>query len=227
MTTIRRIMLIDVETSSTDPATGALLEVAMAIYSLEHRSFVRARSWLVQAEENDAIAVNGIRPELLRSGVPAEDVHRQIQAIATKEVQAVTSWNWSFDGAWLPELANMPNFCSMDDVPWPRPSTSKSLAAVALAHGVGVLDAHRALTDVMTMVRLFDRVSEIADLSELVAKAMRPKATFEVADKSFDEERNRLAKENGFRWDAGVRGWRRRMAIADVAALPFEVRRVS
>ena len=57
-----RLLLLDTETSSIDPDTGHPLEVATAIYSVEHRSLTRVRSWLVQAPGNDAEPINGIPP---------------------------------------------------------------------------------------------------------------------------------------------------------------------
>jgi DNA polymerase-3 subunit epsilon len=225
---MRPIAIIDTETTSTDPATGHLLEVALALWSVEERALVRARSWLVQgAETNEAIAVNGIRPSLLRHGGPREDIVRLVSNIVFKECSIIVSHNIEFDRKWLPELDRYHWVCSQDDIEWPRYSSSKGLTAVALAHGIGVVDAHRALADVLTVARLLERVAEIADLDAILAKAMRPRAVFEVAEKGFSEARNALAKESGFRWDAPTKSWRRRLALEDASTMPFAVRRVA
>jgi hypothetical protein len=66
---------------------------------------------------------------------------------------------------------------------------------------------------------------ELADLEAMLARGLRPKARFTVAERGFDEARNALVKANGFTWDASRREWSRTMAIEDAEALPFRVER--
>ena len=76
------------------------------------------------------------------------------------------------------------------------------------------------------MAALFDRAAELGgDIPAMMIHAMRPKARFVVADTNFDEARNALAKEHGFKWEKP--NWVRNMAIADAPALPFAVRQVA
>jgi DNA polymerase-3 subunit epsilon len=113
----------------------------------------------------------------------------------------------------------------MDDVTWPRASTSQSLIAIALAHGVGVSHAHRALTDCDILARLLERVAETHDVEAMLVKAMRPKKKYR-AMVSFDT--NQLAKERGFRWSPEEKIWWRKFVPEDVPGLqlPFELQEV-
>jgi DNA polymerase-3 subunit epsilon len=113
----------------------------------------------------------------------------------------------------------------MDDLPWD--GHSRKLVEIALAHGVGVSSAHRALTDVDVMARLLTRLRERgADLPALFRRAARPKALFYAV---VPYERRQVAKDHGFRWDEAKHGknWFRTMPVEDAAALPFPVRRVA
>ena len=71
---------------------------------------------------------------------------------------------------------------------------------LVLAHGVGVLDAHRALTDVETLSRLLTRVHEMGHpLPALIERAMRPRVKLQSLQ-PFEE--NDKAQAAGFAWDA-------------------------
>lgn len=224
---MNKIAILDTETSSLDPATGELLEVAIATYSIPHRSVIRVYSAIVQAKSNEAHAINGISPALV-SGPDAKsrlEVVEVVRAIA-RPCAVVVAHGAAFDRKWLPELAEMRWACSMDDIEWPRKSGSKSLAGLALAHGVGVASAHRALDDVMTLARLFERVGETHDVEAMLTRAMRPKKRF-IAQVSYDT--NALAKERGFKWNPDTKTWWKDLVVADIPAmdLPFEIREVS
>lgn len=236
---MKTIAIIDTETGGLDPAVHPLLEVGCVLWSVEYRALVGARSWLKGEGplENAALAVNGIDPMLARNwGLSAEEFACEVVAFAG-QADALTAWNADFDRRWLPDMGR-PWFCAMDDLSWPRASSSRKLAEVALAHGVGVVDAHRALTDCLTIARLLERVAEMHDadrhkviapgyaftFEDWLARALRPKVHVEVADKGFDADRNALAKEHGFRWEAApVKAWRRKMFAEDADKLPFRV----
>lgn len=221
---MRPILIIDTETTGLDPSTSRLVEVACAVYSIEHRALIRARSWLIAGDTNEAEPVNGISPELLKHGVPVEDVMRQVYGIAIKECEAVVAHHAAFDRKWFsPEIQLLPWACSCHDMQWPRYSSSRSLTSLALAHGVGVIAAHRALDDVLTLARLFDRAAELgADIPTMIARAMRPKSRF-VADAP--RSMNDVLKAHSFCWDSIRREWWRRMPDEEAQHLPFTVRK--
>jgi len=63
----------------------------------------------------------------------------------------------------------------------------------------------------------------------LLRRAMRPRARYIVTRRSFDPERNRQAKEAGFRWDPDTKTWGKTIAIEDadrlIVSLPFAIER--
>jgi DNA polymerase-3 subunit epsilon len=220
---MKRILIIDTETTGLDETAAQVIEVAIAIYSVEHRSLVRARSWLVSGETNAAEAVNGIPSGMLSQGIDFSVVNATVHNIAVKECDAIVAHGADFDRKWFsPDVQRLPWVCSMRDLDWRRKPTSKSLVALALAYGVGVSAAHRALDDVMTLVRTFERAAELGeDIAALLARGARPKV--HVVSLAPFEQKDEV-KAAGFAWDAGRKLWTRKMAADDVAALPFAVR---
>ena len=224
-----RLLLLDTETSSLDPDTGHLLEVATAIYSVEHRSLTRVRSWLVQAPGNDAEPINGIPPALV-----ADPDHACSPTLTDGWVQtwaadcaAILAFNSDFDRQWFGGKVTAP-WVDAQEFAFPKDSTSRSLVARALAHGLGVGSAHRALDDVLLLARLLTRAAELGmSIEEQVTRGLRPRALFQVAATDFDRARNELAKQHGFRFDDPTKTWRRRMPIEETSTLPFAVKEVA
>lgn len=217
----RRILIADVETSGVDPAKDHLVEAGLLRWSVEHRSTICAASWLVAAPSNEAEAINGIPAALLPEGQSREFVIGAAQRWANG-CDAVAAHNGDFDRSFLGEVGP-PWIDTAWDIEWPKPCGGRRLQDVALAHGLAVLDAHRALTDCLLLAKLLERVAELGhDVGRLLERAMRPKV--KVISLAPFEERETV-KAHGFRWDPHpVKVWWRNMPAEDVAALPFPCR---
>lgn len=109
----------------------------------------------------------------------------------------------------------------MEDIRWPaalhlRPTPS--VRDLALAHGVPVWAAHRALTDCTYLSQVLMRSS---DLDALLLAALEPRRLYRAR---LPYEKRHLAREAGFRWNQPVAGaWTRRLSEREAAALPFPV----
>ena len=232
---MKTIAIFDCETGGLSP-TDPLLEVAVCRWSVEHRDILDTRSWLIFASTNAAEAVNGMRPALCRQGE-----HREIEITSIvdwcEDADAIAAHNASFDLAFLPELAALPCIDTCADLEWPGVKLGASLNETALGVLGHATRGHRAIHDVLTLARCFERVSDDMDVQSSIdvydqcterfdawlSRALRPKALYEVADKRFDPARNEQAKAAGFRWDAAAKSWRRKLAVEDASALPFKV----
>jgi len=226
-----RLAIIDTETTGTDPIKDHLLEVAIGIYNVgEERTqssgLILSASWLVGGAPDNAVLdsskVHGIHPRMLDGAPTREDSDRRVERMLGS-VDVVAS-HTMFDRDWMPDtVRGKPWVDTCNDFEWPVWSSSRSLIALAVAHGVGVVAAHRALDDVMTLVRMFDRIDRQGMSLEVALKrALRPKVRV-VGLQSREE--NALAKEHGFRWDGEAKEWWRSVASEDsdaiVAGLPF------
>lgn len=220
-----RALLLDIETTGVDPAVDQIIELGVILYSVEARSTLFQFSGLLPAtKKNDAHHVNGISAAACNE---AASLGLNTMALARRLFYAadiIVGHNCiDFDRKFLsPEWNEKPWVCTKTDVVWPKQiKQGDSLVNIALAHGIGVASAHRALTDCQLIAALFDRMD---DLPSILTMAMRPKAVM-VASVSFKDRH--LARDTGFTWDADSKHWTRRMAIEDVVLLPFPVMEVT
>jgi DNA polymerase-3 subunit epsilon len=94
-----------------------------------------------------------------------------------------------------------------------------SVIDLALAHGVPVWAAHRALTDCTYLAQV---LASREDLPELLLEAQKPQLLY-AAQVSYDDRH--LAKEAGFQWQGHglMKTWTRYLREDEAAALPFNV----
>jgi DNA polymerase-3 subunit epsilon len=223
---IQRALLLDTETSGLNPATDHVIEVAATIFNLEFNAPETIFSSLCFSETNTAEAINQIPAELLAKAPPAEAVWAHVMKMASL-CDVVIAHNAEFDRSFSPpDMQALTWICSLYDIEWPKGKAGSNLVATALAHGVPVHSAHRAFADVDVMSRLFTRVGEMgADWETMFRRAMRPKKLF-YSLASYDDRA--IVKAHGFMWDPSRFGknWAKRMAVDDVAALPFPVKQI-
>ena len=237
MTNPTIVLICDLETTGIAPETDRAIEIGMVVYSLKHRSVVRASSLLIAGDGNAAEGVNGIPSALLADRdagvVTPEQAWSVFKALAEK-VDCLAAHNASFDRSFVPAALReiKPWCCTCHHVPWPSASSAttspideprsrpgKSLVATCLEWGVGVSHAHRAITDCLLIARLFDRVAERGhDVGALLALGLRPRIRV-VAD--LPRSQNETLKQHAFRWDPDRGQWWREMVSEEVAALPF------
>lgn len=222
------ICIVDTETQGIDHKKDQAIEVAAVKYSIAHACVIESFSCLLEAESNAAEAINHIPAGVLKFGYPANHAWKRLEDIAAGS-DAILAHNAAFDRRFIPEtvLSSIPWICTLNGVVWPKPGDARNLIAIALAHGLGVVDPHRALADCMLLARLLTRSAELGvDVSAMLQRGLRPTAHYQALV-SF--EKRDLAKAKGFQWDASSRRWCRTMAIEDAVpeVLGFEVRRIA
>jgi len=219
-----RILILDTETTGLSPEQGVCIEVGAVLFDVGSRAVLQQLSFLLPCQANPAEGINGISAAVTRLPQPTEAALALFAALVAA-ADAVVAHHAAFDRQWfghgaLPALA-IPWICSMEDIRWPaelqlRPNPS--LRDLALAHGVPVWAAHRALTDCDYLVHVFQRS---AQLEALLVAAQEPRELYR-ARLSYAERH--LAKEAGFRWNEPVAGaWSRRLSKREAEALPFPV----
>lgn len=220
-----KISILDTETTGLNHQNDYMIEVAIVNFCTDEKQVVDAKSILILPEDPVAVEatqkIHGISSDLLINyGMSPIDAEGMILDM-TLNSDAIIAHNAEFDRGWFQGQAIYESkwICSQDDIQWPKESNSKSLAAIALAHDVGIVSAHRALDDCLTLARLLRRVGEISDLNEILKMAMRPKARFKAIG-SFSEKDE--FKKHGFRWDPDQKIWYKRIALDDVDKLPFK-----
>ena len=219
-----RILILDTETTALSPDQGQCIEVGAVLFDVASRQLLQQISFLLPCHANGAEAINGIPAAVSRLPQPLEPALACFLA-QVAAADAVVAHNAAFDRQWfgrgpLPALT-LPWICSMEDIRWPPERQLRgnpSVRDLALAYGVPVWAAHRALTDCHYLVHVFARCP---DLESLLVQALEPRRLYR-ARLSY-AERHR-AREAGFRWNEPVAGaWSRRLSQREVEALPFAV----
>ena len=219
---IRRIAILDTETTGLSPETDQCIEVAVCLYDLVAAAPLASFSSLIRAESNAAFEVNRIPVDVLKEATPADVVWRRV-ALFAESADVFLAHRADFDRGFTPEplRSSRPWVCSKFHVEWPEGKSGDHLLHLALAHGVGVVHAHRAHSDVDTLSRLLTRVAERVNLQELFALAMRPRKRY-VSLAPYEQKD--VVKAHGFSWLPERKAWEREMVPEDVGKLPFKVR---
>ncbi len=221
------ILILDTETTGLDNEIDDCLEVGSILFNVKSRSVLAQQSFLLPVEINDAEKINNIPAEITRLPQPLSEAIKYFESLV-RVSDVIVAHNAEFDMKWfglnkLPQIEKQ-WICSMDDITWPADrqlKTRPSVRDLALAYGVPVWNAHRALTDCIYLSEVFKRCSE---LEKLLIRALEPKVLLR-AEISYDE-RN-LAKNAGFRWNDAIKGaWSRKMSRRDMEKLEFPVHEV-
>ena len=218
-TPVRLAAILDTETGGLDPAKHPCVEVAVTVYDLELAVPLASFSSLIQSESNEAQEINRIPVDLLRSTLapPAEVVWRRVEAII-QDCDVFIAHRAEFDRSFTPEpiRSSRPWVCSKLAIEWPMGKYGDGLVHLALSHGVGVVNAHRAATDVDILCRLLSRTHEILTnwtqardgvrpLQFMIERAMRPRRKLQALVSYEDRE---IAKAAGFQWEpAPAKRW--------------------
>ena len=220
----RRLLILDTETTGLDPGTHQCIEVGGILFDVPSRSVLSQVSFLLPCDRNPAEAVNGIAAAVSRLDQPVEAALTLFEELVAT-ADAVVAHNAAFDRQWfgsggLPAI-DRPWICSMEEIPWPeerRLRATPSVRDLALAYGVPVWAAHRALTDCIYVAQVFERCP---DLEELLQRAIEPRHLYRAVV-AYSERH--LAKAAGFRWNKPLPGaWSRRLSEREAGSLGFEV----
>jgi DNA polymerase-3 subunit epsilon len=220
----QRLLILDTETTGLNPLEDQCIEVGAVLFDVPRRSVLSQVSFLLPCERNPAQGVNGIDPVLTQQPQPWQNALSCLLALA-EAADLLVAHNAAFDRQWfgvgmLPDLGK-PWLCSMEDIRWPADRQLRSTPSVrdlALAYGVPVWAAHRALTDCIYVAHVFERC---ADLETLLRQGLEPRRLYR-ARLSYEERHK--AREAGFRWNEPVSGaWSRKLSEREAELLPFPV----
>ena len=221
----RTLLILDTETTALSPSEGSCIEVGAILFAVPQRAVLTQVSLLLPCDRNPAEAINGIAAAVTRLEQPWQAAMACFKAML-QHCDAVLAHNAAFDRQWFDGSGHLPTItrpwiCSMEDMRWPperQLRANPSVRDLALAYGVPVWAAHRALTDCIYLAQVMERCQ---DLEALLEAALQPRQLFR-ARLSYSERH--LAKQAGFRWNDPIQGaWTRRLSNREAEALPFPV----
>lgn len=192
------VLITDTETTGFRNS-DLVVEVAMILYSLVHAAPVTTFSTLIPVKAPPGSAIGGMTAEEvhgipqslldLATPLPQTPSYTVVLHDLMDRADAVLAHSASFDKRMLKQAGTLDRelvdekkwVCTMANIRWPRKYSGKSLISVALAHGVPVVAAHRALTDCDIIARLLTKVHEMGyNIVEMVQRAMEPHITVQA-----------------------------------------------
>jgi DNA polymerase-3 subunit epsilon len=225
------LLIIDLETTGLDPKKDQVIELGAILYSVPQACVLQQLSTLFPVTENPAEKINHISP---KASQLVDDFALPLQQFAQWLTKAdyLIAHNVSFDRQWF-GMGHLPKvdkkwLCTYDDFVWSKNAQPTSLINTVLNYGLGVSNAHRALTDCQLIAALFDRVGESGELlpliMEAIARSEEPKIEA-IAKVNYDNRD--LAKEWGFRWNSKTKTWSKKIRPSDLAkespSYPFKI----
>ena len=218
------LLIIDTETTGLDPEKDVIIEIGAALFSVEYKQIVTQVSALIQGSAGnltDPISrLTGITSGLLGIYTAEESTLRLIDDLIDVSSFFV-AFNSDFDESFLSEFdegfKDSLNWLDAQDIRYPNSdiANGKSLAALAIAHNIPVVNAHRALADVQLLAQL---LAKVEDLPGEIERAARPKVLVLSQERYPGTE----SKKAGFIWNGIVEGrWAKWMPDEDRAGLPF------
>lgn len=228
------ILGIDVETTGLDRLEHGITEIGAILWDTEFQTPVKFVNVLVDPEQEipeEIIRLTGITPELIsKHAVSGFDALQSLHALHLK-ADFILAHNAPFDKGFISQLyaehgVVMPEKIWIDssvDVPYPELIQTRKLTHLAAEHKFVNPFAHRAVTDVLTMLQVCSHYS----WDELIESAKQPNITIRAMVTFNDKEK---AKSTGYRWDGENKVWlknikanRRDEEIQRAQKLGFEV----
>lgn len=211
---IRRVGVVDVETTGTDPMTDEVIDVAVVILEVDAAGEIVGIASAGEAMRDPGMP---IPPHITRlTGISDDDVRsrtidldRLQQRLASADV--LIGHNCAFDLAFLesllPGIAGAAWACSANDFDWLSAGFDGRKLQHLLMQIGRFADAHRAMADVIALIHLLaHRLPHGGTvLGDLLATAATSTLRIEATAAPF--ERRGLLKARGYRWDPRRRVW--------------------
>jgi DNA polymerase-3 subunit epsilon len=209
-----RLLGLDFETTGLDPEVDVVTEVGVVLWDTERHCPLALDSYFVSHPGIDITEeitqITGILPEDLKEfGIESQDaLYRLSEHIHIADAVVAhngTLFDKLFYTSWCKKIAQQePSektwIDTQTDIDYPDEITTRKLTYLAAEHGFLNPFAHRAVFDVLTMMRILDKYS----IDKIFYSAQQP--TLMVRAKvSYDDRQ--LAKDHSFRWDGQNKIW--------------------
>lgn len=242
-----RLLGIDVESTGLSIESDRIIEVGAAVWNTEDGTPTALFSSLVwdtsyPALTEDIQFLTGIRQEdLIAFGKLPNTILLHIIAMAREyEVSAFVAHNGTdFDRPMLlaevarggelgPKLPELPWIDTSVDIEYPKHMQTRKLSYLAAEHGFLNPFAHRALFDVMTMLKVMSHYSA----EKILASALQPSVKIQAHTvKPWEDNYASVneAKARGFRWHGETKQWIKNVKahkLEEERAAPFKISEV-
>lgn len=218
-----RLLGIDLESTGLDPKGDAITEVGAVLFDWDSKRPLLLYSEFVDPGREitpEIATITGIENWMVAEyGVPEQEALSRIAGMMAQADYVVAHWGNLFDkpfldGAYARMMSLPPEKIWIDtavDIKYPEKIKTRNLLHLAAEHGFLPGYSHRAVFDVLTMLRILSEY----DLEVVIARAQEP-MVFVEACVTFDEKEK--AKERGYRWCPPKRVWWKAFKESDALA---------
>ncbi|MDM7942205.1 MAG: 3'-5' exonuclease [Hydrogenophaga sp.] len=227
---VRRVLVLDTETTGLVHQTDKIIELAMLLVQVDaHSGLPFGPVEVFEGFEDPGMPIPAVAKEV--TGISDEMVQGQRLDDASVEAMVaradlIVAHNAGFDRPFVearfPVFAGKAWACSFADIDWKAAgAASARLGALLLDHG-WFFDAHRAQVDCHALLQLLARPpgsSPVTGLSLLISAAALPSFKLRATGSPFESKD--VLKARGYRWDAEARVWS--CTLPDPARLEAEL----
>jgi DNA polymerase-3 subunit epsilon len=213
-----RLLGLDFETTGLDPVEDYVTEVGVVLWDTERRGPISIDSYFVKHDgielTEEITKITGIQQaDLNEFGLDSETAFYRLSE-QVHIADAVVAHNGElfdrkFYREWCKKVTATDLGDQRDDKPWidtqndidyPEEIRSRKLTYLAAEHGFLNPFAHRAVFDVLTMLKVLENYK----IDEILYSAQQPTIVLQALVSYDDREK---AKEKRFRWDATTKMW--------------------
>lgn len=206
---------VDFETTGLDLKNDRITEVGAVLWDTDRKSPVEIFSSFMYDKSYPELTpeiteLTGItKDDLLERGFQPTIVFSTLLSLMDKADFVLAHNGTNFDRPMFEAEMTRGTLIPKDDVAWidtsvdipyPKKISTRKLSYLAVEHGFINPFPHRALFDVMTMLK----VASFYDTQEIVRLSLSPSMTIRAVV-SYDDRK--LASERGYRWNAEMKFW--------------------
>ncbi len=206
------VLGLDFETTGVNPKSDHIIEVGAVVWDVEKKKPKAILSELVAVEGSipeQIVKITGIEDDDIKNwGENIHDVLLRLKKLSHSCDYVVAHNGLQFDQQFHTRYSDQnpmwvidkPWIDTMTDLPYPHHVVTRKLNFLAAEHGFLNPFSHRAVFDVLTMMRVFSTYPFEAILQNIESPLVKIKAKVSFEEKS-------KAKDLGFRWDPQNRYW--------------------
>lgn len=206
------VLGLDLETTGIDPKKDLIIEVGAVVWDVEKKKPKAIMSDLVYIDQpipEPVVQITGITDDDIKTwGLEIHEVLLRLRRLSETCDYVIAHNGAKFDQLFLQRYSEQNSMWHIDkpwidtltDVPYPREIVTRKLNFLAAEHGFLNPFAHRAVFDVLTMMRVFSGYPMERILENLKSPLVKIMAKVSYEEKS-------KAKDLGFRWDPQNRYW--------------------
>lgn len=210
-----KVLGLDLETTGLNDESDSITEIGAMLYDLETDTPLEMMNEVISISDpipERITKLTGITDQMIKAhGKPITDVIAKFNSLAV-QAEYLVIHNAPFDLGFLKKLEpigitglNLPVIDTLRDIPFDEiDHPSRKLPHLAASHGFLNPFSHRAIFDVMSMLKILSKY----EIEEVLEYKRAPTLRV-MANVSYDEKD--LAKAEGFRWDGPNKEWFKEM----------------